>query len=224
MMDEASYIKYLTETREAVRQEYLDNLEEKYAFMDIQPCQDILDVGCGIGFDLEMLGILIRKYEGPDRSFLYGIDANIAMINASKDRLNRAKIYYVIRKLDVEVSCGPSNFYNRILCKFVLQHIKNPAKAVKNMYDSLCDNGLLCIVDTDWYSFAREATAQDVMYFNSFFHFPPQSPEIIHILPNILKENNLKVVQWIISMPEGLSSSGYTHYPEVHTVVAQKIA
>jgi len=90
--------------------------------------QNILDIGCGTGAELEIL-----------KNF-----GNVTALDKEKNSLNLAKKYGVkILEGDIEKIELPNNYYDAICCFDVLEHLINDEKVIKKIYYSLKKDGYL---------------------------------------------------------------------------------
>ena len=98
----------------------------------------ILDIGCGNGRDL----CLIAR----TGAVCVGIDSSSKMINEAEKELKDQSINRVTLKVgDVTSLEFPDEFFDKILCSEVIEHIPNYQKAISEMYRVLKLSGCLII-------------------------------------------------------------------------------
>jgi len=90
-----------------------------------------LDVGCAFGYGVELLSSLGYDAVGTDVS-TYGI---------RQAKRNNDKDEFVV--CDVQENLPFKNKFDLMICLEVLEHLRNPLRALQNMYD-LCDSLVLC--------------------------------------------------------------------------------
>ncbi len=90
-----------------------------------------LDVGCAFGY-----GVTLLQSLGYDA---FGVDVSLYGLSQGKDRA--AKNVFVA--CDVQENLPFREKFDLVICLEVLEHLKNPSKALKNMYD-LSNDIVLC--------------------------------------------------------------------------------
>jgi ubiquinone/menaquinone biosynthesis C-methylase UbiE len=101
-------------------------------YVDAQPDDRILEVGCGAGNVLEQ----IRCGE------LYGVDLSNYMVENARRRLgSRARI----RKADAEKLPFGDGYFTKVFCTEVLEHVLHPETAVAEMSRVLAPQGRLIV-------------------------------------------------------------------------------
>ena len=115
----------------------------------IKPKSRILDVGFGTGNFLKFL------YEYDKSLELYGIDISKEMLDIARKKLNRkAKL-----KLQPVEKLKKENYFDYVFSTEAFHHFPNQDMAIRNMHNSLKNNGKLIIIDL---TFGR--------FFNWLFH------------------------------------------------------
>ncbi len=114
---------YLTETSWPIR--FIEKLRIKKIVKLINPenSNRILDVGCGTGDTLiEIRNYFEKKYKNINKINLFGIDASKYMVERARKRTNIENkiVEAVAERLPYE-----SNFFNKIICSEVLEHVED---------------------------------------------------------------------------------------------------
>jgi len=93
----------------------------------------VLDIGCAYGF-------MLQKF--PDSWQKFGVDVSEYAINIAQKRL--PKTIFVVKNVERSLPFK-ENFFDVILLNDVLEHLKNPQAALKNVYKILKKEGVLYI-------------------------------------------------------------------------------
>ena len=93
----------------------------------------ILDAGCGDGVNLNIL----TKVRGAE---IYGVDYNPVRIKRAKVEFPQAKIFEG-DLTDLRIK----DKFDIVLCSQVLEHIEDDDKVLKNLYNSMKDDGILIV-------------------------------------------------------------------------------
>ena len=117
---------------------------ESYDLLGAAPGRRILDVGCGLGDDAAALAKLVTP-----GGTVVGVDSSRAMIEAARTR------YSGVEGLTFEVADAAATPFDGAsfdACRVdrVLQHIADPAPAVREMTRVLRPGGVLVAYDNDW--------------------------------------------------------------------------
>ena len=106
-----------------------------FDLLEIQPKDDVLDLGCGTGH----ISRLIRaKTSGK----VVGVDPSDGMIEKAKERFSNQDISFHVcsaEQLDYQKE------FDIIFCNSAFQWFVNPAKAIKACHNSLTINGKMAI-------------------------------------------------------------------------------
>lgn len=112
----------------------------------------VLDVGCGPGFLVPLLAGL--AYPGQ----VYGLDIDAVAISKAEqvaryrldDPLRNGRAHYPIFLVgDAHDIRMESNSVDFIFCRFVLEHLKDPPTAVREMVRVVKPGGIVVVIDTD---------------------------------------------------------------------------
>lgn len=100
-------------------------------YLDTNQEQKILDVGCAYGFMLEKF---------PENFEKYGVDVSAHAIEKAKNRLPQAS--FTVCEAEKELPF-PDTFFDIVICNDVIEHLRHPEKALKNINGKLKKDGLL---------------------------------------------------------------------------------
>lgn len=105
----------------------------------------ILDAGCGSGLVTRAIAhqhkLINIKFEACDYS-------EIAVENAAKF-FDREKIEVKAFVSDLENIQASNDYYDKVICRYVLEHMSNPLTALKEYYRVLKEGGKAYIIDLD---------------------------------------------------------------------------
>jgi ubiquinone/menaquinone biosynthesis C-methylase UbiE len=105
---------------------------------------DILDVGCGPGFFTERLAAKLPMAN------IVGVDTNLDMLEKARTRivaLYGKRVQFVEGELPSRL---PNGFqFDLVICRYVLQHLLDPAAAVSSIYSALKPGGYALLIDVD---------------------------------------------------------------------------
>lgn len=123
----------------------------------LKPGLRVLDLGCGPGFT----SCELARAVGPEGQ-VTGLDASPALIAAAeqaKASEQTANVSFV--QGDVYALDLPADGFDFVHARFLFQHLKDPAQALRNVRRVLKPGGALCILDIDdnWTSFAPASAA-----------------------------------------------------------------
>jgi SAM-dependent methyltransferase len=109
----------------------------------------LLDVGCGIGEVARAYAADVR----PD-GHVVGIDTSTAMLEVARDRALAAGVDVVFRTGDALAIDEPDASFDACRAERVLQWLPELERPVAEMMRVLRPGGRLCLIDTDWRTFA----------------------------------------------------------------------
>jgi S-adenosylmethionine-diacylgycerolhomoserine-N-methlytransferase len=129
------------------RKYYLLGRDRLLAEMDVQPGQNVLEIGCGTGRNLM---ILARRY--PKTNFL-GLDASVAMLETAAAKIAKNNIHNIILKTALADSFNYNeNFrldkpFDAVFFSYSISMIPPWRESIENALKNLKSDGTLYIVD-----------------------------------------------------------------------------
>ena len=129
------------------RKYYLLGRDRLLAEMDVQPGQNVLEIGCGTGRNLM---ILARRY--PKTNF-FGLDASVAMLETAAAKIAKNNIHNIILKTALADSFNHNeNFrldqrFDAVFFSYSISMIPPWRESIENALKNLKSDGTLYIVD-----------------------------------------------------------------------------
>jgi ubiquinone/menaquinone biosynthesis C-methylase UbiE len=96
-------------------------VKEIIKLLDINQHNEVLEVGCGAGNVLEKI----------PSTYLHGIDLSSSLLIKSKYRLAKRSASLILA--NAENLPYPRNYFTRLFCSEVLEHVVEPAKVINEM-------------------------------------------------------------------------------------------
>lgn len=137
-MDEANRLE------EQAKLESYD-LKKEFRFINIKSNEIILDAGCGTGLvsrHLASLGVHGIKIEACDQS-----EIRLQQAKNLAGEFNQ-KITFFQSNLESHIE-APAGKYDKVVCRFVIEHLINPQNAINEFFRVLKSQGEVTIVDLD---------------------------------------------------------------------------
>jgi ubiquinone/menaquinone biosynthesis C-methylase UbiE len=125
---------YLTRTSWPIRFIERKRIEKIAGLVNPDDNDRILDVGCGTG------DILIEIMKRNNKARLFGIDASAYMTKRAAQRTREKIIKSVAERLPFE-----NNFFDKVLCSEVLEHVQNMKKSIDEISRVLKPGGVFVI-------------------------------------------------------------------------------
>lgn len=136
-------------------QKYIYDLTRKYyllgrdrliAELELKPGQSLLDIGCGTGRNLALIG---RPYPA---ARLYGLDAAEPMLEIAKAKLKRAGVHATLahgiaEALDPPATFGHAGGFDHVTISYCLSMVDDPEAALRAAAQHLAPGGTLHVVD-----------------------------------------------------------------------------
>ena len=122
----------------------MDYKQRFAASLDLRPGQTVVDIGCGPGTDLSRLADAV----GGEGSVI-GVDRETRMLQEARRRMDdRPNVEFVLGDvLDLPI---PDDGVDRARTDRVLQHVADPARAVKEVRRTLRPGELFGMAEPDW--------------------------------------------------------------------------
>jgi SAM-dependent methyltransferase len=130
--------------------------EESYRIIADTNPSGVLDAGCGAGADLAGLAACV-----PPECQLVGLDASATLLARAAERTGECKERCSLVRGDVtKIPCKGGSFD---ACRIdrVLQHLRNPDAAVRELARVLKPGGVLVAFDNDWDTFSISLDDED---------------------------------------------------------------
>lgn len=171
---------------------------EPYIFphVDLYHCQNVLEVGCGVGAQTE---ILLRRFP---ESRIEGIDFSEKQIETAQKNLKDLKLFknrYRLQQMDATNMDFESSYFDGAYLCWVLEHIKEPMRVLSEVRRTLRPGGVLFVTEVMNSSFFLEPYSPNVwkywMAFNDFQYDHAGDPFIGAKLGNFLTAVGFRDVQ-----------------------------
>jgi 2-polyprenyl-3-methyl-5-hydroxy-6-metoxy-1,4-benzoquinol methylase len=146
-----------------------------------KPEMKALDIGCGIGYLLDMLYI---DY-GLKRENLYGTEYSEAMRNFARNHYG----------INTGNNILPDEEYDFISYYHVLEHIQFPDRELLKIKDILKDDGLLYISVPVWFGSLEEASGTPCQDFENLFHVNHINTWTIQGIKNLLNKTGFEIIK-----------------------------
>lgn len=131
---------------DVTRKYYLVGRDRLIAGLDLASGQTLLDVGCGTGRNLALIG---RRYP---KARLFGLDAAEPMLEVAAARLARDGIQATLahgtaETLDPGATFGIAGGFDRVTISYCLSMVDDPESALRAAAGALAPGGSLHVVD-----------------------------------------------------------------------------
>jgi ubiquinone/menaquinone biosynthesis C-methylase UbiE len=152
----------------------------------------ILDAGCGSGV---LSRFLVQNFP----------QVTVDAMDASAQRLSEAKalcdqqLQNQIRFKEADLGAIPSDdqTYDWVICRFVLEHVKNPEKLVSEFLRVLKPGGRLCLIDWDGIIFNLYPTSPELgTMIEKIRHQYPGDLGVGRKLPSYMSSVGFNLVKW----------------------------
>lgn len=167
-----------------------------YQDIDFSDCKELLEVGCGVGAQSE---ILLRRFP---KLNLTGVDLSDNQLNAAKESLStlpQAKDRYTLHKMNAEKLDFESNIYDGGFICWLLEHVPNPSKVLSEVRRVLRPGSTVYVTEVLNSSFLLDPYSPNVwkywMAFNDYQFENSGDPFIGAKLGNLLMSLGYEEVQ-----------------------------
>ena len=138
--DDDAFKTYLAEVADRLA----DQKEDSINVLLPRPGEKLLDVGCGLGRDVQRLAHIV----GPSGQAV-GLDRSEAMIDAAgKTIIGSANVAYAVG--DTHALPFPDDWFDGARADRTLQHVDNPAAVLKEMLRVVRPGGRIAVTEPDW--------------------------------------------------------------------------
>ena len=104
----------------------------------------VADLGCGVGLVTALLAELV----GPG-GYVVGIDSSGAQLDQARDRVNTDGAHVRFIEASATATGLPLGSFDLVYCRFLLIHLPEPERALREMFALLKPNGILVCEDGD---------------------------------------------------------------------------
>jgi SAM-dependent methyltransferase len=104
----------------------------------------VADLGCGIG----MVTAVLAELVGPD-GLVVGIDSSGAQLTQARKQINGTGANVTFVQASATDVGLPAESFDLVYCRFLLMHLPNPERALREMWTLLKPNGILVCEDGD---------------------------------------------------------------------------
>lgn len=187
---------FSTKEQERLRQQAQFSEHKVYQDIDFSRCKNILEVGCGVGAQSE---ILLRRFP---KIKLQGIDLNDKQLTAAADFLKNNTANngrYTLTKMNAQsLDFDEAVFDGAFLC-WVLEHVPSPKKVLSEIRRVLLPNSRVYITEVLNSSFFLDPYSPSLwkywMAFNDYQYENAGDPFIGAKLGNLLLESGFHNIQ-----------------------------
>lgn len=123
----------------------LESFEMQLKWLDIQPGDQVLDIGCGIGVQAKEMAKRVGE-----NGKVTGTDLSAAMIEIASSSFASSGLPLEFKVADALHQPFADETFQRIRTERVLMYIKDTAAAFTEFKRLLKPNGKLVVFDTDW--------------------------------------------------------------------------
>lgn len=124
--------------------------------LDIRPGHTVLDLGCGPGTDLASLARAVTA-----TGTVIGVDHDQATVDAARERTTDQRTV-TVRLGDIHDLPVPDRTADRARTDRVLQHVADPAQALREIHRVLRPGGRLVMGEPDWDTLAVDHPDSDL--------------------------------------------------------------
>ena len=112
--------------------------------LELKPGERLLEVGCGAGAVLGVIGQAFPKAE------LYGIDIESAQIERARQHLAAQHVQAKLQSGEATLLPLPAGAFDNVFMMWFLEHLREAGPALAEAHRVLCPNGRITITETDY--------------------------------------------------------------------------
>lgn len=157
-------------------------------FLAPEEGQHILEVGCGAGDDAR----IVASHVG-ESGRVVGIDLSDFMVEEARRRAAGLPRDIVFTQGDVLSLAFPDNTFDGCRCERVLQHVSDPAQAIREMVRVTKPGGRVVIGDSSWSHPICSDPISEALW--RYIGSTIRNPTIGHTLGTLLRSCNLQFMQ-----------------------------
>lgn len=149
------FVHFLDITRAKKRRKATANPQQYFAYLDVQPGHNVLELGCGTGDFLEPLARLVGE-----NGRVAGLDKSEVMISEARTRVQHPSVeFYVGDAQELEFA---DKSFDRCFATTLFQHLSNPRQALLELVRVTRPGGKIAITEQDWETLIIDADNKDV--------------------------------------------------------------
>lgn len=148
---DADYLRVAGEQLAGVKQ-------RSYALMELPDPAEVIDIGCGSGWDTMPLAELVGA-----NGQIHGVDTDPDMIALADRRARERHILNITHRVaDAMALPFEVATFDASRCERLFQHLRDPAHALSEMIRVTKPGGRVVVVDTDWGTLSFDSLEDDV--------------------------------------------------------------
>lgn len=128
---------------------YRECKQRSYELLDLGPGCRVLDAGCGLGDDVFRMAERVQP-----GGRVVGVDSSKVLLRKAAADARTSRLPVEFRHGDLKALPFPDGAFSRCRVDRVLQHMPDPARAVRELARVLEAGGLMLAYDNDWETFS----------------------------------------------------------------------
>jgi ubiquinone/menaquinone biosynthesis C-methylase UbiE len=151
-VDGTGYTESFVDYLDSATQQFRSLKQRSWERLDLGAGDKVLDVGCGLGDDIRGLAGLVGL-----TGHVIGVDSSQTLL--AECRRRSADVQFPVRVVAADAHHLPfaKNLFTACRTDRVLQHLRNPRQAFREMVRVVRPGGRVCVVDRDWGLVALDA-------------------------------------------------------------------
>ncbi len=127
---------------------YRDVKQRSYELLALEAAGSVLDAGCGLGFDVFRMAERVSL-----GGRIMGLDASFGLIAEARNDERAAELPVSFCAGDLKALPFDAGAFDRCRIDRVLQHVRQPARAIAELARVLRPGGIFLAYDNDWNTF-----------------------------------------------------------------------